>query len=184
MMKLAAEKNLNKFAFPLFSIKGRKIVNPCSVSYSTFGFQLDKGEFGPKNWMVMDILGTYAIHRIYNYRDGKVEFFHKIPTQNDTRVKNTSSLGTSNKLLRYLIKAMTPISGGIIPEAYYSENANLRDIDPQQTRIKKPLTIIITDSYLKEQIPFLKKIFIRSDSRDVQADLGMLSQDALPYSVF
>ena len=156
-MKLAAEKNLNKFAFPLFSIKGRKIVNPCRVSYSTFGFQLDTGEFGPKNWMVMDILGTYAIHRLFNDRDGKVEFIHKIPTQNDPRVKKASRFGASFKLLAYLVKAMTPISGGIIPEAYYGEDAYFRDIDPQHARIKRPSTMNFTDSYLKEQIPFLKK---------------------------
>jgi hypothetical protein len=94
-MKLAAEKNLNKFAFPLFSIKGRKIVNPCSVSYSTFGFSCEQGEFGPKNRMIMDILGTYIIHLLYNTEEGKIEFRHKIPTQNDPRVKQKSSFGIS-----------------------------------------------------------------------------------------
>lgn len=154
-MKLAAEKNLNKFAFPLFSIKGRKIVKPCSVSYSTFGFQLDKGEFGPKNWMVMDILGTLIIHTAYNFRNGKAEFVHKIPTQNDPRVRTLSGIYVSYKLLTFLTKRMNP--EGIIPEAYYNDSANLRNIDPVQTRIKKPRTINFTDSYLKEQIPFLCK---------------------------
>lgn len=156
MMKLAAEKNLNKFAFPLFSIKGRKIVNPCSVSYSTFGFQLDKGEFGPKNWMVMDILGTYVIHKAYNFRNGKVEFVHKIPTQNDPRVRQLSRLKISYKLLKYFWGRMNSTMEGIIPDAYYNENVNLHGIDSSNPRMKKPQTITFTDSYLKEQIPFLK----------------------------
>lgn len=155
MMKLAAEKNLNKFAFPLFSIKGRKIVNPCSASFSTFGFQVDKGEFGPKNWMVMDILGTLIIHTAYNFRNGKAEFVHKIPTQNDPRVKNLSGVNVSYKLLTFLIKRMNP--EGIIPEALYGGDADLRNIDPSHRRIKKVYSLTFTDSYLKEQIPFLCK---------------------------
>jgi predicted transcriptional regulator len=154
-MKLAAEKNLNKFSFPLFSIKGRKIVNPCSASYSTFGFRLDQGEFGPKNLMVMDILGTLIIHTAYNFRNGKAEFIHKIPTQNDGRVKKASGLGFSYKLLRYLAKRMNP--EGIIPESLYGPDVDLRDIDPSNSRIKKVHVLTFTDSYLKEQIPFLEK---------------------------
>jgi len=154
-MKLAAEKNLNKFAFPLFSIKGRKIVNPCSASHSTFGIQLDRGEFGPKNWLVMDILGTLIIHTGYNFRNGKAEFVHKIPTQNDPRVKNASGQNISYKLLTYLANNMT--SEGIIPEDFYQEDTDLHYIDPQHRRIKKVRSLAFTDSYLKEQIPFLAK---------------------------
>ena len=154
-MKLAAGKNLNKFAFPLFSIKGRKIVNPCSVSYSTFGFRLDKGEFGPKNWLVMDILGTLIIHTAYNLRSGKAEFVGRIPTQNDPRVKKASEAGISYKLLKFLVKRMNP--EGIIPEALYGADADLRNIDPSHSRLRKVYSVTFTDSYLKEQIPFLAK---------------------------
>jgi hypothetical protein len=155
MMKLAAEKNLNKFAFPLFSIKDRKIVNPCSASYSNFGFRLDKGEFGPKNWLVMDILGALIIHTGYNLRNGKPEFAHKIPTQIDGRVKKASGTDISYKLLNYLVKRMNP--EGIIPGALYGKDANLRDIDPSHSRIRPAYSVTFTDSYLKEQIPFLAK---------------------------
>jgi hypothetical protein len=157
MMKLAAEKNLNKLAFPLFSIKGRNIVNPCSVSYSTFGFSCEQGEFGPKNWTIMDILGTYFIHLFYNTKEGKIEFHHKIPTQNDPRVKQKSSFGISYKLLQFLAKEMRPITQGIIPDAYYNDNANLRDIDSSRSRMKKVINVTFTDDCLKEQILFLKR---------------------------
>jgi len=184
MMKLAAEKNLNKFAFPLFSIKGRQIVNPCRVSYNTFGFSCEQGEFGPKNWMIMDILGTYIIHRVYNVRKGKVEFIHKIPTLKNPRVQQKSSLGISYKLLQFLVKGMRPTTEGIIPEAYYSDDANLRDIDPNWLRIKKVQTINFTDGYLKEQIPFLEKYSSRQIGEMIQKTSECVVRMNLPVRFF
>lgn len=157
MMKLAAEKNLNKFAFPVFSIKGRKITYPYKVVHNSFGFMCERGTFGPKNWMIMDILGTYIIHNWYNKRDGKVEFKHKIPTSNDPNTKRMSSAFVSYKLLKYVTSKFSAAHQGIIPASFYSDEGYLREIDPLNKRIKKAVEIRVTDAYLKQEIPILNQ---------------------------
>lgn len=158
-MKLASEKNLNKFAFPLFNIKGRPIKNPCVVKYnSNVGFICDQGTFGPKNMMILDILGTYLIHSFYNLKDRDgVDFSCRIPTSNDGRVKYLSSAYTSYKLLRFLAKRFQTGTESIVAESYYSDEGRMYSIDPDNPRIKKVVTIKITDGNLKGQLPFLKK---------------------------
>jgi hypothetical protein len=156
IMKLAAEKNLNKFAFPVFNIKGRKIAYPFKAAVgNSFGFGCERGTFGPKNLMLMDILGTYIIHGWFNKKDGKVEFKHKIPTSNDPRVKHLSSLYISYKLLKYITGKLSPVHEGIIPDFLYSLENKLEDIDPLKKRSKKPVQISLTDSYLKQEVSFL-----------------------------
>ena len=67
LIKLASEKCLNKFSFPIISIKGKPILKyPYHVGWGKFGFICHKGKFGPKDMMILDILGTYIIHKIYN----------------------------------------------------------------------------------------------------------------------
>jgi len=156
-MKLAAEKNLNKYVFPIFSIKGRKITYPYKIEMGSYGLLCENGAFGASNWMIMDILGTYIIHKLHNNREGKVEFKHKIPTSMDSRVKKTSSLYISEKLLKHLANRLSPADQGIIPQYFYSGDVNLQEIDPLHNRMKKPQGIKITDSYLKEQVPILSK---------------------------
>jgi len=159
-MKLASEKALNKFAFPLFNIKGRIITNPCIVEYtSDISFACDQGTFGPNNMMSLDILGTYLIHRIYNSKDyGKVDFGCRIPTSNDGRVKRISSNYISYKLLKYVTNRFRNTNdNGIVPTFLYGDEGKLNGIDGENTRAKKVIALKVTDSYLKEQLPFLKK---------------------------
>lgn len=158
-IKLASEKNLNKFAFPLFNIKGRPIKNPYVVGYSsTIGFICDQGTFGPRNMMILDILGTYLIHFFYNLKDrDRVDFSCRIPTSNDGRVKELSSRYISYKLLQFLKKRFDTETEGIVPESYYSDEERLYDIDRDNARIKKVQRIKITDEYLRRELPFLRK---------------------------
>ena len=156
-MKLAAEKNLNKFAFPVFSIKGRQTTYPLKIEMGSFGFLCEKGIFGPKNWMIMDILGTYIIHRFFNKRDGKVEFQHKIPTQNDPKTKGMSSAFVSYRLLKYVTSKFSAAHQGIIPASFYSDEGHLQEIDPLHKRIKKAVEIKVTDAYLKQEVPILNQ---------------------------
>ena len=72
LMKLAAEKNLNKFAFPVISLKGKPVNYPFKASYGSLDFGCGSGIFGPKNWMIMDVLGTYIIHSTYNSHENEV----------------------------------------------------------------------------------------------------------------
>jgi hypothetical protein len=158
-MKLASEKNLNKFAFPLFNIKGRIITTPCVVEHSSdISFACDQGTFGPNNMMILDILGTYLIHHVYNLKDRtQIDFGCRIPTSNDGRVKRISSNYISYKLLKYVTNRFRNTNdNGIVPTFLYSDEGNLNGIDGENTRTKKVITLKVTDSYLKEQLPFLK----------------------------
>jgi len=98
-MKLAAEKNLNKYAFPVINLKGKQVSYPVNISYNTWGFGCAEGIFGPKNWMILDIPGTHMIHQKYNNtHGGTIEFKDRIPTSNDGRVKRLSGVDFWNKL--------------------------------------------------------------------------------------
>jgi len=156
-MKLAAEKSLNKFAFPVFSIKGRQTTYPFTTQMGSFGFQCEKGTFGVKNWMVMDILGTYIIHRFFNLRDGEVEFQHKIPLSRDPKAEKVSSAYVSYRLLKYVTGKFSAADQGMIPASYYSSEGHLHEIDPVNKRLKKPVEIKVGDSYLKQEVPILNK---------------------------
>lgn len=158
-MKLAAEKNLNKFAFPVINLKGEKIEYPFKIDCGTWGFACDNGIFGAKHWMILDILGTYIIHRFYNNnQDGKIEFSDRIPTSNDNRVKYWSNFCFSYKMLKYITKRLANHQDDIIPPAYYSDEGRIPyEVDQQNFRIKRVQILNITDSYLKSQLPFLKK---------------------------
>ena len=65
-MILITEKNLNKYAYPVFSAKGRKIETPFVIADPTGKFVCQEGQMKPINWLVMDILATYIFH--YGYR--------------------------------------------------------------------------------------------------------------------
>jgi hypothetical protein len=158
-MKLASEKNLNKFAFPIFPIRGRTIEHPYLVDSNFGGFALDQGIFGPRNMMVLDILGTFVIHTAYNKAKGaEVDFAKRIPTQKDDRVMGRSSDYMSYRLLQYLAKHFQRSSAdGIVPRSYYSDENNLSRVDAANKRAKKVVTITFTDFYLKKQLSFLKR---------------------------
>ena len=103
MVKLAAEKCLNKYVFPVINLKGKKVSYPFTIRHNDWGFGCFEGIIGPKNLMILDILGTSIIHQIYNDRHGgTIEYKDKIPTPNDGRVKLTSGKHISKKLLWYV----------------------------------------------------------------------------------
>ena len=158
-MKLAAEKNLNKFAFPVMNLKGKQITYPVNIHYHTWGFGCGKGIFGPKNWMILDILGTYAIHQSYNNtHGGKIEFKDRIPTSKDKRVESISGMYMSNELLKFVFKRHAGFDGGILPDYLYNdETALVKDPGSNYKRIKKVISIKVNDGDLKKQLPFLKK---------------------------
>jgi len=157
-MKLAAERNLNKFVFPIFSHKNRQIDRyPYPAQHRLLKFFLDQGEFGPKNLMVLDVLATYLIHVRYNVRDEIFEFKHKIPTQNDGRVKNNSRAKMTPKDIDFLKERLTLAdSEGYLHREEFPPDSVLRYMDPEKQGMKKFLTIRGRDSFLRQQIPALK----------------------------
>ena len=108
LIKLASEKCLNKFSFPIISIKGKPILKyPYHVRWEAVHFICHKGNFGPRDLMIMDILGTYIIHKLYNnFGNDLPDFSKRIPTSKDSKVKDNSNQFISYKLLHYLIERL------------------------------------------------------------------------------
>lgn len=152
-MKLATEKSFNRCVCPVMNIKGKTVEYPLRVKYKNFGFLCNNGILGPKQMMIMDILGTTLIHKVcknYSYQD-------RIPTQNDKRVKLKSSEFMSYKLLKYVGENLSPSHEGMIPYGWYSADGRLCEIDKTHKRIKEPLGLGVEDGLLRKELPFLKQ---------------------------
>ena len=158
IIALAAEKNLNKNIFPVVSLKGKEISYPFMKQLKDQKMRCTAGKFGSKNLMIMDILGTYAIHWAYNrFDDGSISFTSRIPTDRNMKVKRISHAGISHKILSYTARLLPEYHDGRIPSYLYADNALPDSVDRIYKRIKKPLRIKLRDSYLKEQLSFLGK---------------------------
>lgn len=157
-MKLASEKNLNKNVFPVIRMKGKPVKYPFGRRHGPSGFACYKGTLRAKELMILDIIGTATIHQTYNNTFGQgIEYGHRIPTQNETKVKQISSLHTSYRTLTFLIKEILRYGDRQIPEHYCHEGGLPREICANDQRIKNPLTLKLTDRHLKKQLPFLKR---------------------------
>jgi len=152
-MKLASEKSFNRSVCPVMNIKGKTVTYPFQLKYNNFHFESGRGILGPKQMMIMDIIGTKLIHLHY----GDQSFSDRIPTDNEKRIKQDSGKYMSAKLLKYVMENLTPQHKGIIPEGWYSTDEILSHIDKKYCRIKKPFTIVLNDGNLRKELPFLKK---------------------------
>ncbi len=86
-MKLAAEKNLNRYSFPVIATKGKplchnQVLNKAIPSF--FAKQEYMAEADDDN----NLLGTYMIHGTYNFPSKReIDYTDRIPTSNDKRVQ-------------------------------------------------------------------------------------------------
>ena len=165
VIALAAEKRLNKNIFPVMSLKGKEIIYPFMKQLKDQKMRCTSGKFGPKNLMIMDILGTYAIHWAYNrFDDNSISFTSRIPTERNMKVRQISHAGISYKILRYTMRLLPEYHDGRIPCYLYANNALPDNVDRIYKRIKRPQYYIIKDSWLKEQLPFLGSIRAKSSA--------------------
>jgi len=102
-MILVADKNLNKFAYPVFPIKGREITHPHTASYGTSHFICAEGHMKPRNWMIMDILGTYIYHYLHKPPNEPLNLCRKIMKMYDKAVINMSNNGITEDIINQLI---------------------------------------------------------------------------------
>jgi hypothetical protein len=153
MIKLASEKSFNRGVCPVMNIKGKTVTYPFQVKYNNFKLQSGRGILGPKQMMIMDIIGTKLIHIIY----GNQDFSGRIPLNNEKLVKEKSGLYMSAKLLKYVKEKLSPADKGIIPESWYDKEGKLAGVDKTHTRIKTPVTIEFNDRKLRQELPFLAK---------------------------
>ena len=152
-MKLASEKSLNRGICPVINIKGKTVTYPFIVKHKTFEFRCDRGTLGPKQMMVMDIIGTSLIHYVY----GNTNFSGRIPTPKDIRVLKMSAQCMSYKLLKYVTEHLSTSDRGKIPTGWYSDEGRLYEIDRENPRIKKAFRLKLNDGFLRKQLPFLRK---------------------------
>jgi len=149
MIKLASDKSFNRGICPMMNIKDKKMTYPFKLQYNNF--HLEGGPtMGPKQMMIVDIIGTKLIHTIHRNQD----FSGRIPKNTEKYVKEISGQYISTKLIKFVMANRS--KDGIIP-ASFSEDGRLYDIDKAHGRIKKPLRIILNDGELRRELPFLRK---------------------------
>ena len=142
MIKLASDKSFNRSVCPVMNIKGKTVEYPLKLKYNNFHFQSGRGVLGPKQMMIMDIIGTKLIHLIY----GNQDFSCRIPTNNERLVKEKSCLYMPKRLLKFLTTNLS--RDGLIPKAYSQED-RLSHIDKMHGKIKNPVSITLNDGQLK-----------------------------------
>jgi hypothetical protein len=161
-MILVTEKNLNKYAYPVFSAKGRKIVTPFVIADPTGKFVCQEGLMKPSNWTVMDILATYIYHRAYRNPGDPLDCNKKKYTAKDSEVYSTSRVGIHEDVLVALVRRSQEHRAGIIDDTELQEIMQdnyycyfYRNVTPPPPR--NIITLNLTDGELKKNFPFLKK---------------------------
>ncbi|OQC14399.1 MAG: hypothetical protein BWX72_01360 [Firmicutes bacterium ADurb.Bin080] len=156
-MKLAAEKNLNRYSFPVVATKGKPLSHNKAFKQGDFQFLCEKGILGAKQFMVLDAVATLAIHSTYNYPiTQKINCNDRIPTMNDQRVKNNSESFMSKAMLEYMVKDTYQTGKDVIPECYYRDGG-LLSIDSKYGRMKGVRSITINDGFLRKNLSVFKK---------------------------
>ena len=154
-MILIADKNLNKFAYPVFPIKGREITHPHTASYGTSHFICAEGHMKPKNWMIMDIFGTYIYHGVYKLPNEPLNLSRKIMKMYDRPVINMSANGITEDIINQLIDSSSSSTDGIIDKEYYM---SLFKKPCFYNFVPRPISeYIFNEGRMKKQFPFLKK---------------------------
>jgi hypothetical protein len=153
-MILIADKNLNKFGYPVFPIKGREIKHPYTASYENRNFNCTAGYMKPENWMIMDILGTYIYHKAYNSSGDAINYGKKTLSMHNPRVQHTSKQGLHRDILNMLLNASLSSNDGIINPDYYKSLASNRF---REYTLRPILSGKIVEGVLKNIYPFLKK---------------------------
>ena len=155
-MKLVTEKNLNKYAYPVFPIKGRSIELPYRVHPDADVFNCIEGYMKPRNWLVMDILATYVIQYIFYHKAKNVpiDFKNKIPTSRDKIAHRYSCAGMDTFTIRELIELSNNSTTGYLQEGGAFQSVQNRY---EASRIRPIPNIVFSDRELKKQISFLRK---------------------------
>ncbi len=161
IIKLASEKNFNKNIYPVKSIKGKPLPEGSFFNDpSNPVFECTNGVFGEKEMMMMDILATCELHSSYNRNKDNVPDFSKmIPKMHNPRVQKASGSYISKKMLEVFVEKTRNSENDIIPAGFFDENINVfNSKDNKKKRMKIPRKMSFTDSSLKQEFPFLKKM--------------------------
>jgi len=119
--KLATVKTLNRFISPVISLKGKPIAGYPVLNKEIKTLSVcNHGTIGADELMLMDILGTYVIQFIYNFKEGiPVNFSKRIPKNSDYNIKQISGSRIPPIMLPLVIEKLKNIENGIIPEWLY-----------------------------------------------------------------
>ncbi len=155
-MILVTEKNLNKYAYPVFGAKGRKIETPFVIAYPMEKFVCQEGLMKPSNWIVMDILATYVFHYRYRSPSGQIDSNCKKSKATERTVYDGSRVGINEDVLDALVRRSHQDRTGLIDESDYKDIMNNYYFDRSFPPRNIP-QFTFTDRELKLQIPFLKE---------------------------
>jgi hypothetical protein len=148
------EKSLNKNSFNV--IPNHHSFNRNEMIQGESKFQCLEGEWGAKQMMIMDILGTIIIHKEYN-----TEMNSFIPNHTNTKVIEKSEFCMSKEIIDYIIKNIyLQNQEDNINKNYYTEGFK-GIIQSKWDKSKEIKTISFTTSRLKELVPFLKKYTLK-----------------------
>lgn len=152
-MKLIAEKSFCRGVAPVLNVKNNPVQYPLAVKHKKFLFACGNGILGARNLMILDVIGTELIHRVY----GNKSFSDRIPLYKEPQVKKMSGLCMSQPLLEFMAKKLSPANNGIIPESWYSDDGKLYEIDKEKWKIKKAPVITLNDGILRRELSCLRK---------------------------
>ncbi len=156
-MKLAAEKNINRYSFPVIAKKGNPLCHDQVFRQGAFQFLCETGILGAQQFMILDVLSTIVIHSTYNYPiTQKIDFHDRIPTMSDKRVQNVSNNFMSKAMIDYMIKDRYQCGEDVIPEGYYRKGG-LLSVDSKYGRMKEIRMLVLNDGFLKKKVSILKK---------------------------
>ena len=155
-MILVTEKNLNKYAYPVFSVKGRNIETPYLIDESNSRFICQEGAMKPSNWMMMDILGTFIYHFAYRHPKDPIDCNKKKYNSRDSEAYYTSRYGMNEDVLDALIRRSQDYKTGIIDDAEYKEITDDYYHD-RDFPVRRIITLNLTDGDLKKHFRFLRE---------------------------
>lgn len=151
MLKLASEKNLNKFIYPIFNVKGREIEYPVIHKDK---FECYQGHIGARNLMLLDIFTTIII-QMYINRSATNFFFNKIHSERNKRAKEFSSYHVCQSNIRGFLAYMNENKLEIIPQEICRKSF---EEDPDEFgKMRREIDYSLSDTFLRKNLPILSK---------------------------
>jgi len=158
--KLATVKTLNRFISPVTNrnIKPNQKYPISNIDINGLSV-CDHGVIGADELLLMDVLGTYATHGIYNKSsNGIIDFSKRIPKSSDPIIRQTSSNRIPPKMVPHLLHKFNELDDSIIPQFFYSiQKESLILEDGVTYTMKEPVKFRFNDKDLFKKLPFLKK---------------------------
>lgn len=155
MIKLAAEKNISKYLFPIEHRANQNLKYPVIIKTPVrCAYPFEGTGLGAEHEMMLDVIGTYVLiktqlmaENMVNSIEGDetVDFARRILLPKTDIVKGLSAGEMKKELIEQLIANRSPEHGDKIPSVYYQQNG-----------MRKPVYLKLNDQFLKRQLKFMR----------------------------